>query len=104
MYETEDSYIILARHGVTGAADANAVTLNFESPRGIPPKAIVHVSGLQLAHELPTSGTTNEGTEPHSYHHTIQFPKAVHAKPTKESKATYIVLTFKKESGKLVSF
>ena len=104
MYETEDSYIILARHGVTGTADANAVTLNFESPRGIPPKAIVHVNELQLAHELPTPGTTNEGTEPHSYHRTIQFPRAVHPKPTKESKATYIVLTFKKESGKLVSF
>ena len=41
MYETEDSYIILARHGLTGTADANAVTLNFESPRGIPPKAIL---------------------------------------------------------------
>ena len=104
MYETEDSYIIFARHGVTGTADANAVTLNFESPRGIPPKAIVHVNELQLAHELPTPGTTNEGTEPHSYHRTIQFPKAVHPKPTKENKATYIVLTFKKESGKLVSF
>ena len=69
-------------------------------------------NGAQLTHSSAgmsplrgaTPGTTNEGTEPHSYHRTIQFPKAVHPKPTKESKATYIVLTFKKESGKLVSF
>ena len=67
MYDTEDSYIILARHGVTGTADANAVTLNFESPRGLPPKAIVHVNELQFAHELPSTGTTNEATDPQSY-------------------------------------
>ena len=72
-------------------------------PRKIP-KCLENVNELQLAHELPTPGTTNQGTEPHSYRHTIQFPRAVHPKPTKESKATYIVLTLKKESGKLVSF
>ena len=71
MYETEDSYIILARHGVKGTTDANAVTLNFESPRGLPPKAIVHVNELQIAHELPSTGTINEATDPQSYHRTI---------------------------------
>ena len=96
--------IILAGHGVTGTADANAVTLNFESPRGLPPEAIVHVNKLQFAHELPSTGTTDEATDPQSYHRTIQFPKAVHPKPTKESKATHIVLMIKKESGKLVYF
>ena len=104
MYETEDSFVILARHGVTGTADANAVTLNIESPRGLPPNAVVHVNELQFAHELPSTGTKDEAMEPQCYHRTIQFPKAVQPKPAKESKAAHIVLTFKKESGKLVSF
>ena len=104
MYETEDLYIIIAGHGVTGTADANAVTLNFESPRGLPPKAIFHVNQLQFAHELPSTGTTNEATDPQSCHHVIQSPKAVHPKPTTESKATHILLTFTRESGRLETF
>ena len=104
MYETQYSYIILARQGVTGTADANAVTLNFESPRGLPSQAIVHVNKLQFEHQLSSTRTTNEATDPQIYHRTIQFQKTVHPKPTRESKATHIVLTFKKKNGKLVSF
>ena len=71
MYETEDSFVMLARHGVTGKADANAVTLNFESPRGLPPNIVVRVNYVQFAHELPSIGTKDEATKPQCYHRTI---------------------------------
>ena len=95
IYKTEDSYIILAQHEGMGMANGNAVTLNVESPRGLPPNAIVHVNKVQFADESPATG---HGTSKLSLHHSI------FKEPAKEIKVTHIVVIFKKESGKLVSF
>ena len=64
MYETEDSSAILARHGVTGMADVNALILNFQNPRSLPTNAVLQLNELQFPHELGTTGTNDQATDP----------------------------------------